>query len=208
MLDREGRLRDLSYVLDDIGPEHLSPIDLDILSSIEPNTLPPVEGAPVLEPPLNGVGRVFMGREALQLQPLGPDEALVFEGDIYAGYVAAVGASSVANANAANNGAWAGCYCAALVDRQAGWIAFGPWLVSTGEPLPLVPIQARLEGSGREGHMLSISNDACASALLAASNAVVGDLVFVGEAVAPGLASGTFAVDGMGLQRHASANIP
>ncbi|MEQ9122736.1 MAG: hypothetical protein RIM80_09245, partial [Alphaproteobacteria bacterium] len=46
LLDPEGRLRDLSYVVYDIDPELLGPDDLDVLRSIEPVTLPQVEGRP------------------------------------------------------------------------------------------------------------------------------------------------------------------
>ena len=46
MIDTEGKLRDLSGVVDDIGPHELSPKFLAKLSKIKADRLPPVRGKP------------------------------------------------------------------------------------------------------------------------------------------------------------------
>lgn len=58
LIDDKGVLRDLSFVILDMLPDQLDPISLDILRSIEPETLPPVEGEPRLGPPLAGIGKI------------------------------------------------------------------------------------------------------------------------------------------------------
>ena len=50
LLDRHGTIRDLTGVLDDIGPEALSPPALDRLRGIDAAGLPPVQGAPRIGP--------------------------------------------------------------------------------------------------------------------------------------------------------------
>ena len=42
VIDSEGRLRDLSKVIDNIGPNELSPRGLKMLTRLKPETLPPV----------------------------------------------------------------------------------------------------------------------------------------------------------------------
>ena len=42
MVDREGRLRDLSKVVENIGPKELSPRGLKMLAKIKPASLPVV----------------------------------------------------------------------------------------------------------------------------------------------------------------------
>jgi hypothetical protein len=64
MLDEAGRVRDLSYVLYDIEPDAFSPDDIDILRSIEPATLPPVDGNLTLHAPLSRTCRLFCGGTA------------------------------------------------------------------------------------------------------------------------------------------------
>ncbi|HBO77715.1 MAG TPA: 2-hydroxyhepta-2,4-diene-1,7-dioate isomerase, partial [Cupriavidus sp.] len=44
MLDSDGRVRDLSGVIDNIGPQELAPGVLARLATIDPATLPVVEG--------------------------------------------------------------------------------------------------------------------------------------------------------------------
>jgi 2-keto-4-pentenoate hydratase/2-oxohepta-3-ene-1,7-dioic acid hydratase in catechol pathway len=60
MLDAQGKLRDLSGVIDDIGPEQLSDKALARLAKINPLTLPLVRGNPRKGVPLAGVGK-FIG---------------------------------------------------------------------------------------------------------------------------------------------------
>jgi 2-keto-4-pentenoate hydratase/2-oxohepta-3-ene-1,7-dioic acid hydratase in catechol pathway len=50
ILDRDGRVRDLSGVVSDIGPEALAPASLDKLRRLDPATLPAVTGTPRLGP--------------------------------------------------------------------------------------------------------------------------------------------------------------
>ncbi|HVM81655.1 MAG TPA: fumarylacetoacetate hydrolase family protein [Stellaceae bacterium] len=50
ILDRDGRIRDLSGVVSDIGPEALAPASLDKLRRLDPATLPAVTGTPRLGP--------------------------------------------------------------------------------------------------------------------------------------------------------------
>ena len=60
MIDAEGKLRDLSGVIDDIGPAQLSDKSLARLSKIKASNLPLVRGKPRLGTPLSGVGK-FIG---------------------------------------------------------------------------------------------------------------------------------------------------
>lgn len=57
VLDGEGRIRDLSGLVPDIRPNHLSITSLRELQSIDRNTLPIVEGNPRLGPPVASVGK-------------------------------------------------------------------------------------------------------------------------------------------------------
>ena len=54
-LDAEGRIRDLSGVIADITPDQLHGPALETLKSIDPTTLPLVEGEPRYGVPVNGV---------------------------------------------------------------------------------------------------------------------------------------------------------
>ena len=60
MIDAEGKLRDLSGVIDDIGPAQLSDKSLARLSKIKASHLPAVRGKPRLGTPLSGIGK-FIG---------------------------------------------------------------------------------------------------------------------------------------------------
>lgn len=57
LLDADGRLRDLSGQVDDIGGDILSPDTLAALATLDPATLPLVEGAPRLGCPVARVGK-------------------------------------------------------------------------------------------------------------------------------------------------------
>jgi 2-keto-4-pentenoate hydratase/2-oxohepta-3-ene-1,7-dioic acid hydratase in catechol pathway len=57
VIDGEGRLRDLSKVVDNIGPNELSPRGLKMLTRVKPETLPPVNGNPRLGVPYVGIGK-------------------------------------------------------------------------------------------------------------------------------------------------------
>ncbi|MGE5142047.1 MAG: fumarylacetoacetate hydrolase family protein [Acidobacteriota bacterium] len=55
LIDAEGKLRDLSRKVKDIGPDALAPAKLKELSRLDPSRLPPVKGRPRLGPPVTGV---------------------------------------------------------------------------------------------------------------------------------------------------------
>jgi 2,4-diketo-3-deoxy-L-fuconate hydrolase len=57
LIDAEGKLRDLSAVVKDIGPEQLSDAALAKLRKIKPATLPLVRGKPRMGCPVNGIGK-------------------------------------------------------------------------------------------------------------------------------------------------------
>src|SRR6478735_2608491 len=54
LLDAEGRIRDLSAVVADLGPAEISPEGLERLKAIDPASLPIVEGAPRFGVPVAG----------------------------------------------------------------------------------------------------------------------------------------------------------
>lgn len=60
LIDKEGRLRDLSGVVEDIGPEQLSAKALAKLAKINPQTLPLVRGKPRRGVPIAHAGK-FIG---------------------------------------------------------------------------------------------------------------------------------------------------
>lgn len=57
IVDGEGRLRDLSKVVENIGPKELSPRGLKILAKVKPERLPVVANAPRLGVPFVGIGK-------------------------------------------------------------------------------------------------------------------------------------------------------
>ncbi len=57
MVDSEGRLRDLSKVVENIGPKELTTRGLKILGKIKPETLPVVANNPRLGMPFAGIGK-------------------------------------------------------------------------------------------------------------------------------------------------------
>jgi 2-keto-4-pentenoate hydratase/2-oxohepta-3-ene-1,7-dioic acid hydratase in catechol pathway len=57
VIDSEGRLRDLSKVIDNIGPNEISPRGLKMLTRLKPETLPPVNGSPRFGVPYVGIGK-------------------------------------------------------------------------------------------------------------------------------------------------------
>jgi len=57
VIDGDGRLRDLSKVVDNIGPNELSPRGLKMLTRVKAETLPPVSGNPRLGVPYIGIGK-------------------------------------------------------------------------------------------------------------------------------------------------------
>jgi 2-keto-4-pentenoate hydratase/2-oxohepta-3-ene-1,7-dioic acid hydratase in catechol pathway len=57
MVDGEGRLRDLSKVVENIGPNELSPRGLKMLAKVKPDTLPVVANNPRLGVPFVGIGK-------------------------------------------------------------------------------------------------------------------------------------------------------
>jgi 2-keto-4-pentenoate hydratase/2-oxohepta-3-ene-1,7-dioic acid hydratase in catechol pathway len=59
LLDRDGKIRDLSRAVRDIDGEALSPASLDRLRRLDPATLPLVAGTPRLGPCVGGVSKVL-----------------------------------------------------------------------------------------------------------------------------------------------------
>jgi 2,4-diketo-3-deoxy-L-fuconate hydrolase len=57
VIDSEGRLRDLSKVVSNIGPNELSPRGLKMLAKVKPETLTIVNGNPRLGVPYVGIGK-------------------------------------------------------------------------------------------------------------------------------------------------------
>lgn len=55
LLGPDGRVRDLSVLIPDIGPDQLRPETLRALSSLPPAALPEVAGRPRLGPPVTGI---------------------------------------------------------------------------------------------------------------------------------------------------------
>ena len=82
MLDSDGRVRDLSGVIDNIGPQELAPGVLARLATIDPATLPVVEGGR-FGVPWSGVGKIvaiglnYADHAAEAGMPL-PTEPIVF----------------------------------------------------------------------------------------------------------------------------------
>ena len=60
LIDQDGKLRDLSGVIDDLGPSQLSEKTLAKLAKIKPAKLPAVRGKPRFGTPVSGVGK-FIG---------------------------------------------------------------------------------------------------------------------------------------------------
>jgi len=57
LIDAKGKLRDLSAVVKDIGPEQLSDVGLAKLRKLKADKLPRVKGEPRMGCPVNGVGK-------------------------------------------------------------------------------------------------------------------------------------------------------
>jgi 2-keto-4-pentenoate hydratase/2-oxohepta-3-ene-1,7-dioic acid hydratase in catechol pathway len=57
MIDGEGKLRDLSKIVDNLGPNELSPRGLKVLTRLKPESLPLVNGAPRFGVPYVGIGK-------------------------------------------------------------------------------------------------------------------------------------------------------
>ncbi len=138
LLDDHAQLRDLSYVLIDIRPEHLGPDDLDILRSIEPETLPIVQGAPRLAPPLANIGRVFVeGAPADDLAIDGPYP--VQTPSLRFGLALAIGAPR-----------WSGARMLAAYDAPGRRLWLGPWIAAPERPAktPGLDLAAAMDAAG------------------------------------------------------------
>ncbi len=59
LLDRDGVLRSLSGIVDDIAGDALSPASLANLAVLDPAKLPPVEGSPRIGPCVGSVGKLI-----------------------------------------------------------------------------------------------------------------------------------------------------
>jgi ureidoglycolate lyase len=59
ILDRDGRIRDLSGAVSDIGPETLAPAALDKLRKLDPASLPAVTGTPRIGPCVGRISKLI-----------------------------------------------------------------------------------------------------------------------------------------------------
>jgi 2-keto-4-pentenoate hydratase/2-oxohepta-3-ene-1,7-dioic acid hydratase in catechol pathway len=59
LLDREGKIRDLSGTIKDITAETMTPAGLDSLRKLDPAKLPAVSGSPRIGPPINGISKLL-----------------------------------------------------------------------------------------------------------------------------------------------------
>ena len=57
LIDSDGRLRDLSRAVEDIGPNEISPRGLKVLAGLDPESLPLVYGSPRFGVPCVGIGK-------------------------------------------------------------------------------------------------------------------------------------------------------
>src|SRR3954451_6963770 len=57
MIDGEGKLRDLSKIIDNIGPNEISPRGVKMLTRLKPESLPLVSGNPRFGAPYVGIGK-------------------------------------------------------------------------------------------------------------------------------------------------------
>ncbi len=57
MIDGEGKLRDLSKIVDNLGPNEISPRGLKMLTRVKPESLPLVNGTPRYGVPYVGIGK-------------------------------------------------------------------------------------------------------------------------------------------------------
>lgn len=57
LLDKEGRIRDLSAIVANITPDTVRPEDLSKLRDVDPGSLPIVDGSPRLGLPVAGIGK-------------------------------------------------------------------------------------------------------------------------------------------------------
>jgi 2,4-diketo-3-deoxy-L-fuconate hydrolase len=57
VLDEQGRIRDLSAMIGDLGPQHLSPPELAKITAVGVERLPLVSGSPRVGTPYRGVGK-------------------------------------------------------------------------------------------------------------------------------------------------------
>lgn len=159
MLDDAGRVRDLSYVLIDIEASRLGPDDIDFLSAIEPETLPPVDAAVSRATPATGFGRVWLDGRAL------PD----IEFDALA---AAVGAGRNGAAAIVGAPGWANAIAAATLSEDAAVLSLGQVLVASETQREARAIEREVWGSAATAGSLR-------RALDSAKDAAPGDLVLL-----------------------------
>ena len=57
LVDDDGRVRDLSKIIEQIGPNELSPRGLKMLAKVKPDSLPLVNGSPRMGVPYVGIGK-------------------------------------------------------------------------------------------------------------------------------------------------------
>ena len=195
LIDDSGGVRDLSWVMEDIGPEHMAPDDLDILSSIEPETLPPADAARLLAP-YDGYARIFRDDEGPTTEPVPADSFASITRDYRIGLAAVVGALDE------RRGPWAGAFMLAMTEPKSGWIALGPVLAAPGgrfKPQKLAGV-VRADAQSKP---FALPRNRLETRLKASRDAAVGDIVLATVALrALARQELSLAVDGFGAQRH------
>ena len=83
MLDSSGKVRDLSGVIKDLTPEHLTPAGLKKLAALKVNDLPVAPGTPRLGVPYTGIGKIVAiglnySDHAAEVGAKAPSEPVIF----------------------------------------------------------------------------------------------------------------------------------
>jgi 2,4-diketo-3-deoxy-L-fuconate hydrolase len=83
MIDQDGRLRDLSKVIDQLGPNEISPRGLKMLARVKPESLPVVPSDPRFGVPYVGIGKFIAiglnySDHAREISMPAPSEPIIF----------------------------------------------------------------------------------------------------------------------------------
>jgi len=197
LIDEAGGLRDLSQVMDDIGPEWLAPDDVDILNSIEPRTLPAARPGKLVSPYAGG-GKVFADFDAPEITQRHavdaptPPPPVAFR----AGLAAVVGAAD------RRKGAWSGAFMLCLGVVGCDWAAFGPVLVCPTRRIRAHRL-AGMVGADDNSAPFVLPRGALETQLKAAKRAEPGDIVLATKEVrARPTREVALAIEDFGSQRH------
>ncbi len=167
LIDREGDWRDLSYVLLDITPEFLQPVEIDILLAIEPETLPLVEAGRQALQPVAGLGRIHADFDSAPLTLTPPGSPIGDAAGFRVGLAAIVGGP----------GPWSGALTTATVTPGDGAVALGRrvWVADRALAGHRSTCDIRIDGGPPVA--CRIGKDALRAALAQARTAQIGDVV-------------------------------